>query len=1692
MSQQLPIIFSEKLNLSGLGVNPASIRFNELTMESDKYICIRETQGDQSVLTTVDMTMGGQLVRRPIGAEAAIMNPVSKIIALRGGQNLQIFNTEAKAKLKSFKMPDKMDIKFWRWIDNTTVAFVTSTSVYHWSMDGGEDPKKVFDRHASFPSDAQVINYQVSDDSKWLVIVGISKGDVGVMGSMQLYSVEKRVSQPLQGFAGCFTTIKRSDGIARNMFCFVERKGAGPFKLYVMEVGKDKDAPGGVFKLPPRDIAFPAEAAGDDFPITLLASRQYDVLYLVTKKGYLYMFDIHTGSLIFCNRITSDTVFVSCPMSDGTGILGVTSQRGQVLQVSVNPQTLVPYLVSLGNQNQLAMQLASRLNLPGAGQMYVAEFDRLFQTGDYKGAARVAAEAGQDLRTAETIQKFLQLQQQPGQPQPVLMYFSTLLEKGKLNHVETVELARRVLQQGRQQMLENWLKEDKLECSEELGDMVVQNDPKMALSIYLRANVPEKVVQCFMLNGDYANIVAYSVKVGYQPDYVLMLQNLVRQNPKAAEEFAKSLVNNESGRLVDVGMVVDVFMQLNRIQETTSFLLDALKGNRAEEGHLQTRLLEINLLGGAPQVADAIFASEMFSYYDRALVSQLCEKSGLYQRALEHYTEIDDIKRVIVHTHAISPEFLVEFFGTLTGEHCIECLNVLMMHNMKANLQIVVQAATKYSEQLGADELIKLFESYKSFEGLYYFCGAILNLSQDPDVHFKYIEAAAKMGQFDTVIRVCRESEYYDAEKVKEFLLMEKLPDPRPLIHVCDRHGYVEELTSYLYTNKLLKHIEVYVQKVSPQKTPEVIGKLLDLDCDEEFIQKLLDSVRNLCPVDPLVAQVEERNRLRMLQPFLEQRVAEGNTEPATHNAIGKIYITINKDPQAFLLNNQFYDSKTVGKFCEKLDPYLAFLAYKRAWGQCDDELIEVTNSNELFKDQARYCVERQDMGLWERVLSGDNPHRRRVIDETVQTALPESKNPDEVSTTVKAFMTAELPNELIELLEKIVLHGDEFSNNSNLQNLLILTAIKADSTRVMDYIHRLDNFDGPDIAKIACSDSYQVFEEAFEIYKKFKQNVDAIDVLLNHLEDLDRAVEFAQRCDESQVWSHLAKSQLDANLVKEAIDSYIKSNDPTEHYKDVIDAAEREDQWEDLVEFLRMARKKVKERTIDTELVFSLAKIKKLGELEEFVASPNVADIQGVGDRCFDGGMFDAAKILYNNISNNAKLASCFVHLEQFREAVEASRKANSIRTWKEVNAACVEKGEFRLAAICGLHIIVSPDHLEDLIGQYERRGYSEELISLMEQGVGLEGAHAGIFTELGILYSKYRSEALMDHIKIYWSRMNIPKMLRACEKARLWEESCYLMVENEEFDSAINCMIEHPESAWEDAKFLDCAAKVRNQELYYKSCSFYLEYAPLKLNKLLSVLSKKIDHARVVQLMRKSDNLPLIMPYMKSVQGENVAAVNEAYNEVLVEDEDFEALRESIDEHEKFDQIALAQKLEKHELLEFRRVSAYLYKKNKRYAESVRLSKSDKMYKDAIDTAADSKDESVVEELIKFFVNIEDKECFCATLYTCYDLVRPDLVMELAWRNQLIDFAMPFMIQYMSQMHNRIKTLEEERKAEVEEEEEEQQQFMSPSGTFMLANAAYNHQAAAGNPYQQQQQMPMQGGMMGGMQNNMYGGMQ
>merc|ERR1719440_1089675 len=333
--------------------------------------------------------------------------------------------------------------------------------------------------------------------------------------------------------------------------------------------------------------------------------------------------------------------------------------------------------------------------------------------------------------------------------------------------------------------------------------------------------------------------------------------------------------------------------------------------------------------------------------------------------------------------------------------------------------------------------------------------------------------------------------------------------------------------------------------------------------------------------------------------------------------------------------------------------------------------------------------------------------------------------------------------------------------------------------------------------------------------------------------------------------------------MVTEAIASFIKANDATE-YTSVIAATDASGTFAELATYLVMCRKKVKEAHLDTSLIYAYAKSAMYADLEEFISAPNVGRIQDVAERCYAEQMYEAAKILFNSISNFSRLATCLMHLGEHQAAVDAARKANSTRTWKEVNASCVENSEFRLAQICALHIIVNPDEVEELIASYETYGHFDEVIAVMEAGLGPERAHMGIFTELGVLYSKYKEDKLMEHIKLFWSKVNVRKMLKACEESAQWEELTFLYLHYDEFDNAVRSMIAHPTEAWEHVKFKDTVAKVTNTEIFYKAIDFYLAQQPTMLNDLLAVMSQRIDHVRVIQQLRKAQNIPLVKPYL------------------------------------------------------------------------------------------------------------------------------------------------------------------------------------------------------------------------------------
>jgi clathrin heavy chain len=311
---------------------------------------------------------------------------------------------------------------------------------------------------------------------------------------------------------------------------------------------------------------------------------------------------------------------------------------------------------------EVITRMAARFNLPGAENIFMTAFKTFMQNGNYQEAAKIVAQTpGDTLRNINTINMFKQLQ---GNPQPILIYFQTMMSQGKLNKVESCEMAKPLVQQGRIDMLNNMFRENKFTASEELSELVKNADQRLSLQILMAsgsASAHEKIIQAFAANNQFDKIIPYCNQNNYKPDWLNILKSLVATNAPAAANLCKVICNRANGNiLVDINQVIDIFQSQKKIQELTSFMVEYLKSNLPEDAYLQTKILELNLYENT-KAASVILESNVFTHYDKPKIAGICEKMGLYQVCLENYTDINDIKRIIARANMINPEYLVNY-----------------------------------------------------------------------------------------------------------------------------------------------------------------------------------------------------------------------------------------------------------------------------------------------------------------------------------------------------------------------------------------------------------------------------------------------------------------------------------------------------------------------------------------------------------------------------------------------------------------------------------------------------------------------------------------------------------------------------------------------------------------------------------------------------------------------------------------------------------------------------------------------------------------------------------------------------------------------------------------------------------------------------------------------------------------------
>ncbi|PNX71476.1 clathrin heavy chain 1-like protein [Trifolium pratense] len=134
-------------------------------------------------------------------------------------------------------------------------------------------------------------------------------------------------------------------------------------------------------------------------------------------------------------------------------------------------------------------------------------------------------------------------------------------------------------------------------------------------------------------------------------------------------------------------------------------------------------------------------------------------------------------------------------------------------------------------------------------------------------------------------------------------------------------------------------------------------------------------------------------------------------------------------------------------------------------------------------------------------------------------------------------------------------------------------------------------------------------------------------------------------------------------------------------------------------------------------------------------------------------------------------------------------------------------------------------------------------------------------------------------------------------------------------------------------------------------------------------------------------------------------------------------------------------------------RRVAAYIYKKAGRWKQSIALSKKDNLYKDAMETASQSGERELAEELLVYFIDQGKKECFASCLFVCYDLIRVDVALEHAWMHNMIDFAFPYLLQFIREYTGKVDELVKhkiESQNEVMAKEQEEKEVIAQQNMY------------------------------------------
>lgn len=248
------------------------------------------------------------------------------------------------------------------------------------------------------------------------------------------------------------------------------------------------------------------EVPENDFPIRVVYNSIFCLVFIYTKFGFVYVVEPISGVCVMQEKYSDSPLYLITSSLD-CGSHFVLNRRGDIINTSIGIESFFGKCIDNGQEYyESAGIFMNNLSVEKQSTIYRNQFDKMKNMGMYQESLLLIAHSGKPfLRTFEylsSIKDFPNI----NDTSALLEYFALVLESGKLNEVESLELVQLALSKKKLDIVRKWLVSDQIYCTAQLGKVVLETDPELALQIFEKSGSESMKLYCLAILGKFEEL----------------------------------------------------------------------------------------------------------------------------------------------------------------------------------------------------------------------------------------------------------------------------------------------------------------------------------------------------------------------------------------------------------------------------------------------------------------------------------------------------------------------------------------------------------------------------------------------------------------------------------------------------------------------------------------------------------------------------------------------------------------------------------------------------------------------------------------------------------------------------------------------------------------------------------------------------------------------------------------------------------------------------------------------------------------------------------------------------------------------------------------------------------------------------------------------------------------------------------